>query len=202
MSVGYFQKIAGSIDLEECRKRNVWIIRRKSGGSTIYTDRDQLIFALVVREDELPEDRAESFKAVCDPVARAISKLGTEARYRSMNDIEIAGRKVSGSAQLRRKGSVLQHGTVIVDADPQVMDAVLRLPASRELSKPSERITTLAAALGSKPDMATLKSRIAEEIAISFSAKLAPGTMTKQERVTVNDLIRERYSREEWNFRF
>jgi lipoate-protein ligase A len=204
VSVGYFQKISDTVDLDECRKRNVQIIRRKSGGSSIYTDRDQLIFALVVHERELPEDRMESFRAICEPVARAISSFGVEAKYRPMNDIEIAGKKLSGNAQLRRKGSVLQHGTVIVAADLQAMDAVLRLPASAqaEISKPSDRVTSLTSVLGTKPEMEPLKSKIAEELAAGFSVEFAPGPMTKQERGIVHELIKERYSREEWNFRF
>jgi lipoate-protein ligase A len=204
ISVGYFQKISETIDLDECRKRNVQVIRRKSGGSSIYTDRDQLIFALVLHERELPDDRTDSFKAICEPVARAISSFGVEAKYRPMNDIEIGGKKLSGNAQLRRKGSVLQHGTVIVSADLQAMDAVLRLPQSAlgNVSKPSDRVTSLASLLGTKPDMEALKSKIAEEISAGFSVKFAPGLMTKQERGIVHDLIKERYSREEWNFRF
>lgn len=204
ISVGYFQKISETVDLDECRKRNVQIIRRKSGGSSIYTDREQLIFALVVHETELPEDRTESFRRICEPIARAISSFGVEAKYRPMNDIEIDGKKLSGNAQLRRKGSVLQHGTVIVAADLQAMDAVLRLPESArgDAMKPSDRVTSLAMVLGTKPDMEALKSKIAEEISSSFSVKFAPGPMTKLERGVVHDLIRERYSREEWNFRF
>ena len=204
VSVGYFQKISDSLDLEQCRKRGVQIVRRKSGGSSVYTDKDQLIFALVVREKELPEDRSDSFKAVCEPVARAISSFGVEAKYRPMNDIEVAGRKVSGNAQLRRKGSVLQHGTVIVAADLEAMDAVLVLPESAkgDASKPSDRVTSLASLLGSKPEMDELKSRIAKEISKSFSASLKPGQMTMQERGLVHELVRDRYSREEWNFRF
>ena len=204
VSVGYFQKISESVDLEECRKRNVQIIRRKSGGSSIYTDRDQLIFALVMHENELPIERTDSFKAICDPVARAISSFGVEAKFRPMNDIEVAGKKISGNAQLRRKGSVLQHGTVIVAADMQAMDAVLVLPESvrDDVAKPSDRVTSLVSLLGTKPEMEVLKSKISEEISKSFSVEMAPGPMTKLERGIVHDLIRERYSREEWNFRF
>jgi lipoate-protein ligase A len=204
ISVGYFQKISDTVDLDECRKRNVQIIRRKSGGSSIYTDRDQLIFSLIVHESDLPDDRMQSFRRTCEPVALAISSFGVEAKYRPMNDIEIAGKKVSGNAQLRRKGSVLQHGTLIVAADLQVMDAVLRLPESARsgASKPSDRVTSLASVLGTKPDMEALKSKIVEELSKEFSVKFARGPMTKQERGIVHDLIKERYSREEWNFRF
>jgi lipoate-protein ligase A len=50
--------------------------------------------------------------------------------------------------------------------------------------------------------MDPLKSKIADEISASFAVKFVRGPMTRQERVMVHDLIKERYSREEWNFRF
>ncbi len=203
ISVGYFQKISESLDLDECRRRGVQIVRRKSGGSSIYTDSQQLIFALVLHEDELPSDRAESFRAICEPLARAVCTLGVDAKYRPMNDIEVSGKKISGNAQLRRKGSVLQHGTVIVSTDLQAMDAVLKIPSSKDvITRPSDRVTSLACLLGVKPEMKRVKSLIADEISRTFSARLVPGEMTTQERKIVHELVREKYSREEWNFRF
>ncbi len=203
ISVGYFQKVSESLDLDECRKRGVQIIRRKSGGSSIYTDREQLIFALVLHEDELPNDRSESFRAICEPVARAVCTLGVDAKYRAMNDIEVLGKKISGNAQLRRRGSVLQHGTIIVSTDLLAMDSVLKIPSVKDIiTKPSDRVTSLACLLGVKPEMDRIKALITNEVSKSFFAKLVPGEMTPQERRIVHELVRERYSREEWNFRF
>ena len=204
VSVGYFQKVSESLDLDECRRRGVTIVRRKSGGSSIYTDSGQLIYGLVVREDELPADRAQSFALTCSAIARAICSFGIEAVYRPMNDVEVGGRKVSGNAQLRRKGSVLQHGTVVVDTDLSAVDAILRLDRSKNpyLSRPSERMTTMAKTLGKPPDMDAVKDRLGREISSAFGAELRRGDLTEFENGIVRKLVRERYSLDEWNLRF
>ena len=204
VSVGYFQKISESLDLDECRRRGVAIVRRKSGGSSIYTDRGQLIYGLVVSEDELPKDRAESFKQVCTAIARAIGSFGVDAIYRPMNDVEVGGRKISGNAQLRRKGSLLQHGTVVVDTDLVAVDAILKLDRSKSPSnaRPSDRMTTLTKLLGGTPGIDAVKDRLAREISSLFTAELRSGRLTVFEKEIVRRLVRERYSRDEWNFRF
>ncbi len=198
VSVGYFQKVAETVDLEACRRLGVAVVRRGSGGSSIYTDRGQLIYAVVARSEDLPPTPDESFALVCGAVARALSALGVEARHRPVNDVEVGGRKVSGSAQLRRRSSVLVHGTVIVDTDTAVMDAVLR---HGDGPKPSERVTSLSALLGSAPDMDEIKRLLRESLTSSLRAECEDGMLTAEEKGSVERLVRDRYSRDEWNLR-
>ncbi|MEW5748383.1 MAG: biotin/lipoate A/B protein ligase family protein [Candidatus Thermoplasmatota archaeon] len=197
VSVGYFQGVGESVDLEACGRHGVHVVRRGSGGSTIYTDPGQLIYGLVVRSDELPPTPDASFALVCGAVARAVSSFGVEARHRPVNDVEVGGRKVSGSAQLRRRGSVLQHGTIILDTDLAAMDAVLRGGGRR----PSERVATLASLLGRAPDMEEMKRRVRNEVGRAFGAAIEEGCLTDAERADVERLVAERYSRDEWNLR-
>ncbi len=198
VSVGYFQKVGETLDIDACRRFGVNIVRRASGGSSIYTDEGQLIYGLVVRSEELPPTPEASFAVVCGAIARALSSLGIDARHRPVNDIEVGGRKVSGSAQLRRRGSVLQHGTIIVDTDLAVMDSVLR---HVDGPKPSERVTTLAALLGSPPSMDELKMRIQAAVSDAFGVRLEKGALTHDEAGHAGRLVGERYSRDEWNLR-
>jgi len=198
VSVGYFQKVGETLDVDACGRLGVSIVRRGSGGSSIYTDKGQLIYGLVVRSEELPPTPEASFAVVCGAIARAISSFGIDARHRPVNDIEVGGRKVSGSAQLRRRGSVLQHGTIIVDTDMAVMDSVLR---HVDGPKPSERVTTLAALLGRAPDMDEIKARVRGAISDAFGVRLDKGMLTGEENDHVGRLVRERYSRDEWNLR-
>lgn len=197
VSVGYFQRAGESLDLDACRRLGVHVVRRGSGGSTIYTDQGQLIYGLVVRSDELPPTPEASFALVCGAVARAVSSFGVEARHRPVNDVEVGGRKVSGSAQLRRRGSVLQHGTILMDTDLAAMDAVLRGPGRR----PSDRVATLASLLGRAPDMGEMKRRVRDEVGRTFGAAIEEGRLTDAERADVERLVAERYSRDEWNLR-
>ena len=204
VSIGYFQKVGESVDLPECERRGVAIVRRKSGGSSIYTDSGQLIYGLVLRDKELPADRTDSFCVICSALAEAIRGFGIDARFRPLNDIEVGGRKISGNAQLRRKGSVLQHGTVIVDTDLEAMDAVLKVVrSSREgVVKPSDRVVTMSSLLGSAPDMDEVKGRIADAVAAKFKVRLDGKRLSALEKDSASRLVEEYYGKNEWNRRF
>ncbi len=196
VSLGHFQSLTGSVDLERCREVGVEIVRRKSGGGSIFTDPGQLMYGLVVPESALPSGASGSFAVVCSALARAISSLGVEARYRPVNDIEVGGRKVSGSAQLRRKGAVLQHGSIIVDADPELMDSVLIS------GRPSERVTSIRAVLGQLPSMEVLKAAVRHELSVEFGTSMLDGSLTPEERVAASSLAREVYSDDSWTSKF
>ncbi len=203
VSVGYFQRLSESVDILACESLGVKVVRRKSGGSSIYTDRGQLIYGLIVGERDLPEDRTESFRKVCTAIARAISSFGAKAEYRPMNDIEISGKKVSGNAQLRRKGSVLQHGTIILSTDLEAMDRVLNIKEDRRsISKPSERVVALCSVVHPPPSIEELKARVTFEIAREFGIEFVRGSLTARERASVRSLVECRYSRREWNEKF
>jgi lipoate-protein ligase A len=204
VSVGYFQKVSNSVHPEECLRRGVSIVRRKSGGSSIFTDRGQLIYGLVVRSSDVPASPEDTFRVLCTALAKAISRFGVAASYRPLNDVEVSGRKISGSAQLRRRGSVLQHGTVLVDTDLETMDAVLKVDRAKnpDMLRPSQRIVTLANLLPSPPEMGDVKSKIEAELERALSVKFHQEELTSSERVAVENLVRERYSKDEWNFRF
>jgi len=199
VSIGYFQKVGESVDLDACGRLGVSIVRRRSGGSSIYTDQGQLIFALVLPDTALPSDREGSFRLVCGEVARVLSSYGLDARYRPVNDVEVGGRKLSGSAQLRGRGCVLHHGTLIVDTDLGRMDAVLRAGTSG--ARPSERVTTMASLIGRAPDMHEVKGRLASAFSGLFGKSFVPGPMTADEGSTVRKLVEERYSKDAWNLR-
>ncbi len=205
VSIGYFQKVQDAVNLEECDRRGVALVRRKSGGSSIYTDPGQLIYALVVRESDLPGEHSEAFRVVCSTLAKAISSFGIVASYRPMNDIEVNGRKISGNAQLRRKGSVLVHGTIIMQTNMETMDAVLRRrPVEEgEPMKPSERVASLEGLMtGLPPSMLEMKSAIAHEISKEFDVELLGSSLSDREKMLVSEFVHDRYGNNDWTFRF
>jgi lipoate-protein ligase A len=203
VSLGYFQKAEAAVDLGACARLGVSVVRRRSGGRSIFTDPAQLIYALVVPENDLPLGREASFAFVCSALASALGTFGMDAMHRPVNDVEVDGRKVSGSAQFRRKGSVLQHGTVLVDADLAMMDRVLRADPSETppLPRPSERVTTMASVLGAVPDMESVKASITVELAKAFDANFYFGRLTDDEERSVQALVSRFYGRGEWNLR-
>jgi len=197
VSLGQFQKAAEAVDLEECVRRGVAIVRRRSGGGSIYTDGGQLIFAIITSESILGSTPAGAFKAVCGAVAESLRGLGAHAAYRPMNDVEVRGRKVSGSAQLRRHGSLLHHGTVIVDTDLETMDAVLKGTATR----PSARVTRLSDLLHPAPGMDQVKGALTCGFGRLFEVEFERSQLTEPESKTVENYVASCYGNESWNMR-
>lgn len=214
VSIGRFQSVRHDIDLAECSRRGIRVVRRASGGGAIYTDSRQIIYALAVDSDVL--SRAinpisgehpviASYRLVCTAVVNTLKKLGVDAEFRPRNDILVGGRKISGSAQIRRGKAVMQHGTLILDYDPQVMFSVLRVPDEKVQDKgfdsPEQCVTSLREVMGIIPSPDEVKDVLVRAFEDTFGITLKEGDLTSRERKLVNLLLREKYGNETWTFK-
>lgn len=200
VSLGKFQRLEEVVDLEYCRQRGINILRRISGGREVYTDSNCLEYALIVNQEcqEIPVDIIESFKAICTGIILALKKLNIDASYKPINDVLVGGRKISGNAQ-RRKGSILlQHGTILVDADFESMSKALKIGGDGT-TKLMEKLTTIR--------METCKSYTMEEVIETLksgfeenlSMKLVAGKLIPWEAGKVKELAK-RYRTRSWIF--
>jgi len=202
VSLGYFQKVEDVVDPDYCKISNIKVIRRMSGGSAIYTDSKQLIYAIVLKEDlgTVPE----SYKKICEAIVLGLSFVGIKAKFKPENDILVGSKKVSGSAQLRRQGTILQHGTIIVDSNFKAMFKALKVPDEKfkphGLKHPEQKMTSLKKE-GYKFKMKDLKEAIAKGFEDHFNVKIKKSDFTDFEEDLVNDLIKEKYGTFEWNLR-
>lgn len=205
VSIGYFLRAAEVADLEECHRDGVPVVRRISGGGAIYTDERQLVYAVTHHPDP-PVKAQVGLDMACDALVRALHRLGIETARRSgANDVVVGEAKVSGSAQVIRKGTHLVHGTVLVDVDREAMARyLLHLPVEPGRTghpPPANRVTTLTDVVGGVLPMDVVKAVVAEELAHSVGGTLEPGHLTPWEVDEADRLLGERYSRDEWNLR-
>jgi lipoate-protein ligase A len=205
VSIGYFQEVLEEVDLEFCRSKGVEIVRRLTGGGAVIHTAGELTYSFIAKEGDpaVPKDIQESYVRICAPIIAALRKLGVDATFRPINDIEVQGRKVSGSAQTRRFGAVLQHGTLLLDMDFTLLPA-LRVRAEKLKDKGAAdvrgRVTTIREILKKDLSKERVGTLIAEEFGISFECKLMMGSASKEEMGLVPELA-ERYRSREWLFR-
>jgi lipoate-protein ligase A len=126
--------------------------------------------------------------------------LGFDASFVPLNDIAVKGKKVSGSAQTRRKGVLLQHGTLLLGVDVDKMFCILRVPSEKLKDKiikdVKERVTGLVGT--TFDDMA---SSLKTSFATKFNAKLVADTVSTEEISRARWLAERKYSSKEWNLR-
>ncbi len=195
VSLGYFERVASCLNVDEVERRGVKVVRRVSGGSAVYTDPGQLIYSIIMGRGSLPESPQDTFRILCQGLVHALDELGVRAEYKPINDILVDGRKISGSAQLRRGNAVLQHGTLLVTVDYDAMFAVLR-SSKREQSS----MISLSEVLDPVPSMERVKKAVVSGFSSTLRCDFDRSELTDEEKENVEGLIATRYGREEHTF--
>ncbi len=193
ISVGYFRKVEEDVDIEKCKKYGIEIVRRSSGGGSIYTDKNQLILGLITNH-RLGPDVEATFKIICQCLTNALDNIGIKAEFKSPNDIMINGKKISGSAQVKKKNAYIYHSTIILDTNEDIISQVLKN------HKPGY-ITSIQQECRYIPDITILKSSIIKSFQDKFLNKFQPGGFSSFEKQLIQTLIKNKYSKEAWNFK-
>ena len=146
VSLGRFNPVDEYVDLNFAERNGITVIRRMSGGSAIYSDRDQLVFTFVTERTAF-RDKEESYRTICGYLVDTLGILGIDAEYKPMNDVLVNGKKISGCAQYRDRDTLLHHGTLILRLNSDMMDGVLRPVKDRKYPG----LTSVEEALGYVP---------------------------------------------------
>lgn len=187
--LGFHQSAEQELNLDYCREHNVTVQRRITGGGAIYFDETQIGWELYLDKNRLGMASMEAIaRRICEAAARGISTLGVDARFRPRNDIEVDGRKISGTGGVFDGNALMYQGTLLVRFDVERMLRVLRIPAEKlsdkAIASARERVANLADLLGYVPPLQSVKSALAGAFASEFGVSFAPGTLSvgEQER--------------------
>jgi len=208
VSIGFFQSLDAEVDLEACRIEGVDVVRRSTGGGAVFHDsRGEVTYSLIASEEEeiIPRDLLKSYEVICDGIVKGLEVLGVSASFQPVNDIVVGGRKISGNAQTRKLGVLLQHGTVLVDADLDKMFRLLKVSEAKirdkMISSAEKRVTTLKKELLRKPSLNEAAEALQRGFEKSLKITLTKGELTDEELRLAEDLRSQKYSNAEWTRR-
>jgi len=206
VTVGRFQRISEVVDVEAARSLGVDVTRRITGGGTVYHDpQGEITYSIVVKAEGPFEDVEESFAIICRGVLEAVKLLGAQdARYKPVNDILVGGRKVSGSAQARRRGALLQHGTLMYATRLDVLEKVLapQIELLREKGHQGfrDRVTTLTEALRRRFSKEEVVEALVKGFSKALGAELVLDEPSERELKLAEEL-EQRYRDPNWVFK-
>ena len=202
--VGRHQALGQEIDLEYCRKNDIGTARRITGGGAIFMEPGLLGWELAFNRKTLGVNSLPDLtREICEAAADGISLLGVNARFRPRNDIEVDGRKISGTGGFFDGDTLFYQGTVLVDMNPQVMVSALRVPkaklAKRELDSAEQRVVTLRELLGDDtPGLGEIQSALSKAFSGRFGLEITHDELTDEERLQADILYREEIGTEEF----
>ena len=185
--VGRHQDLSREVNVKNCLKNNVGLARRITGGGAIYFDQGQLGWELVISRKTLGNlNLAEVAEKVCTAAANGLSTLGIEVKYRPRNDLEVDGKKISGTGGFFDGDTLFFQGTVLVDMKPQDMEQALNVPQAKlrkkGIAKAGDRITTIKALLGDKtPPIADIEKAVLAGMVDGFNFAPTSGKFSTEE---------------------
>jgi lipoate-protein ligase A len=144
------------------------------------------------------------YRNLCGGLVTALLKFGIYASYRPPNDIEIQGRKISGTGGTELDDSFIFHGSVLVDFDAETMVNALKIPfkksKEKQISGFRQRTICMKELLGYVPAMDEVKNCLIQAFAGTLGVEFVRSGLEPEETQILNGEL-PFFSSDEWIYR-
>jgi lipoyl(octanoyl) transferase len=223
LSLGHAQPFA-DVDTARLESHGWEVVRRMTGGRAILHT-DELTYSVTGPADEprLAGSILESYNHLAGALLVAVQDLSLPVEMKegkvesseqpnpvcfevpSTYEITVDGKKLIGSAQARRKGGVLQHGSLPLTGDLSRICQTLTFPdeSAREaaMQRLLARATTVESVLGREVAWETAAQAFIRAFEAQLGLKLEAGEMSESELARAEKLVKEKYVHPSWTER-
>lgn len=229
LSLGYFQK-ACEIDLPSCKISGADLVRRPTGGRAILHEHE-ITYSIVmpVSNGVFPDSSVlESFKKINQALCRGLNLLGLPAvlvphekkanpadpknlkvsacfASPSWYEVQVDGKKLLGSAQTRKKGVLLQHGSLLLRLEREKLYSMFNFPSEEKkkeaLSESFEKMTSAEEILGNIPPEEAVCAALRRGFEEEYEIRLSSSSLSEEEERVASALEGEKYRTSAWNLR-
>jgi lipoate-protein ligase A len=188
------------IDVDAAERLGVRIVRRSSGGGTIFTDMGTLLISVITAFRE-GDDAKQMLSILADPLVSAMNKFGINAYIHGRNDIFVEGKKVSGMAQYVQNGVLVSHCSLLFDTDLDRLTTVLRTDTGKIISKALTSMRSHVTNLSEYMSVSRTADEFKNMLRASFfeDLNLTEYTLTEDDIQGIHEIRLQKYANNEWN---
>lgn len=197
LMIGRYQNTLEEINERYVRKKNINVVRRISGGGTIYTDLGGWQYSFITRGKA---DQIDFTKYVT-PIVEALNNIGVNAEFNSRNDLVIDNKKFSGNAQCMVSDYTLHHGSLLFDTDLGEMVKAITVDEYKIVSKGiksvKERVTNIKDHLKEPMDPLTFKELMVKSI---MKGSKKEYRLSQEDDQRIKEISKEKFETWDWNY--
>lgn len=197
--VGKYQNTIEEISAQFVKEKQIKVVRRLSGGGAVYHDMGNVNFTFIAPKSE---ENTFCFEHFTQNIIDILAQFDIKADFNSRNDLVIEGKKFSGNSQYVKNGKVLHHGTLLFNANLEVLVNALNVSGlkieSKAIKSIHERVTNIKDYMKMNISLEEFKAAIKNHICQKNNA--VPYEMTQEEEQEVQLLRAQKYDTWEWNY--
>lgn len=201
--IGRNQNTLTEIDVDYVKKENIDVVRRLSGGGTVFNDLGNINFTFITKKANDGGSLGAGFEKFALPVIEALVSLGVEAVFTGRNDITIDGKKFSGNAQYYHKDKILHHGTLLYSGNLERLAKALKTKPlkfqDKGVKSVRSRVTNISEHLEKSMDVVDFKEYLKKFI-MEYHGITKEYSLTEEENDQVLKIQRERFESFQWNY--
>ncbi|WP_026859619.1 lipoate--protein ligase [Jeotgalicoccus psychrophilus] len=207
VQVGRYQNAREEANLEYMKENDINLVRRDTGGGTIYLDMGGVNFCFVSDNTDVSADI--NFDQMYEPAIQILKELGLKNVEKSgRNDLHVEGRKVSGGAMNVVNGRTYSGYTLLLDIDDEKMEKSLKPNKKKMESKGIKSVRSRVISLRDylSEEYKNLSSIEFSELMILkiFGAadrnEVKTYELTEEDWIEIDKMMAEKYNNWEWTF--
>ena len=209
VSIGKNQNPQETVHLDALSKLGVDLVRRTSGGGTVYHDQTgEITYSLTARTQDLGKDITATYAQIYAAITDALRLLGVPADFsagdqKNCPNLTVHNKKISGSAQTVKRNIIQQHGTLLLNADLTRMYQLLRAPFTDDCNLAAQiatrKITSIQNELGHAVSAETAQNALTQGFKNTLKIHLTKNKLTPYEQALAKKLYTHKYTTDNWN---
>jgi len=212
VSLGYAQNIQDVVDQDYCKDHRIDIVRRMTGGKLVLHHKEVTYCLCSSDVETFTSTLMGSYRLISEALVKGLEKMGLRPHlagappvsyvkgnlpcfsHPAQNEIELAGKKIVGSAQKRAGSKFIQHGSLPLEEDEQLLRSITSFKDVRSRM----HTTSLSRALGRAVSFEWAVEHLIAGISEYFGVRMKIKTFDEEEKEAISRIQRERYADKQW----
>lgn len=221
-TIGAHQSLHAEIDMEFAEKNQIQVVRRISGGGAVlHQSKIEITYAIICHLSQIPQrfpsvrsyssNIPRPYHAILEALAVGLEMVGVPIGIDKIHcpALLVDGKKISGNAQIIRNQVLLQHGTILLEVDPEFMYQVLRAPVGVSYTRMVQSVRTKVTGINKFTSFQTddleidkIIQNLKNGFKKIFDIQFITQGIKKTEQEKINRLIREKYNSKDWLYKY